>query len=97
MQAIHQMHRDALPSCPADVECLGSSPRCPVQGLYSKSRFISMQGHPEYNAEIAGELMDLRRGILLSEETFGDGKSRVQNPHDGEMIAATFLRFLLDD
>lgn len=90
------MHRDVVPRYPSSVEKLGHSDRCDVQGFYVKNRVISLQGHPEYNARIAGELLDLRRGSVLDEATYQDGKTRANNPHDGVAVAVGFLRFLLE-
>ncbi|KAF2272255.1 class I glutamine amidotransferase-like protein [Westerdykella ornata] len=94
--ALHQMHRDAVPRYPSSVEKLGHSDRCDVQGIYVKNRVITVQGHPEYTAKIASEFLDRRRGSLLDEATYQDGKNRVNNPHDGVTVGASFLKFLLE-
>lgn len=91
------MHRDFVPTCPPGVESLGRSSRCEVQGLYAKGRLISLQGHPEFTGKLVDELLELRRGTVLSEYIYQDGKQRAFDHHDGTPIAATFLRFLLDD
>jgi len=90
------MHRDMLPACPANVELLGWSERCPVQVMYQKGRLLSMQGHPEYHTSIADELLERRGPIVFGEETYNDAKSRVYLPHDGAVIAAIMLEFLLE-
>jgi len=91
------MHRDVVPKYPSSVEQLGHSERCNVQGIYVKDRVISLQGHPEYDAKIGGEFLERRRGSLLDETTYQDGKRRLYKPHDGVAVAAGFLRFLLAD
>ncbi|KAF7563695.1 hypothetical protein G7046_g482 [Stylonectria norvegica] len=95
--ALHQMHRDILPQYPPSVEKLGHSDRCQVQGIYVKNRVISLQGHPEYTAKFASDLLDRRRGSVLDEKTYQDGKNRVNNPHDGVTVGAAFLKFLLEE
>jgi len=90
------MHRDMLPACPANVELLGWSERCPVQVMYQKGRLLSMQGHPEYHTSIADELLERRGPIVFGEETYNEAKSRVHLPHDGAVIAAIMLEFLLE-
>ncbi|RAL06828.1 uncharacterized protein BO97DRAFT_357911, partial [Aspergillus homomorphus CBS 101889] len=92
--AIHHMHHDALPHYPVNADCLESSAGCLVQGLYSKNRLISLQEPPEYSASIIGELLDPRRGVVLTHETFYDGRIPVDQPHDGEMIAARLLSLI---
>ncbi|EME46923.1 hypothetical protein DOTSEDRAFT_87332 [Dothistroma septosporum NZE10] len=95
--AIHEMHRDGLPRCPTGVESIGSSPLCLVQGLYCRKRVFSLQGHPEFTGTIAEELLDLRRGTVLSDVAVEDGKRRVHERHDGVKVAAAFLKFLLEE
>ncbi|KAJ5775633.1 uncharacterized protein N7511_000644 [Penicillium nucicola] len=94
--AIHQMHRDMLPVCPANVELLGWSERCPVQGMYQKGRLLSMQGHPEYHGSIADELLERRGPMVFGKEIYDEAKSRVDLPHNGVAIAARMLEFLLE-
>jgi GMP synthase-like glutamine amidotransferase len=89
------MHRDVVPHYPQSVEKLGYSELCDVQGIYVKHRVITLQGHPEYNEKIAGILLDRRRGTLMDDETYQDGKKRVNNPHDGVAVGVGFLKFLL--
>lgn len=80
------------------IEPLGHSPACEVQGMYCKNRLISVQGHPEFNQEIVTELLEARheQGVF-GDELYKDGMERVGNHHDGVVVAAAFLRFLLED
>ncbi|KAI9709600.1 MAG: hypothetical protein M1828_002408 [Chrysothrix sp. TS-e1954] len=96
--SIHQMHRDVVKSYPPGVEELGSSPRCDVQGMYAKNRLMTVQGHPEFNEQIMRELLESRhfQGIF-DDKLYDDAMSRVANHHDGVIVGAAFLRFLLDD
>ncbi|QIW98944.1 hypothetical protein AMS68_004462 [Peltaster fructicola] len=55
---IHQMHRDIVYTLPPSVESLGRSPVCEVQGMYARKRLITVQGHPEFTAEIVDELIE---------------------------------------
>jgi GMP synthase-like glutamine amidotransferase len=92
------MHRDIVFSYPEGVEKLGASPRCLVQGMYKKDRFISVQGHPEFNEGIMIELVKTRnkQGIFADEQA-RDALERSGKYHDGVNIAKAFLRFLLED
>ena len=92
------MHKDIVYAYPESVEALGSSPKCDVQGMYSKGRLITVQGHPEFNQEIVTELLETRheQKIFKDDKIFEDAMSRVGNKQDGPMIAGAFIKFLLD-
>ncbi|RMZ72553.1 class I glutamine amidotransferase [Pyrenophora seminiperda CCB06] len=93
-----QMHTDVVFEYPANVEKLGGSPRCLVQGMYQKGKLISVQGHPEFTEPIVSYLVKMRAGQgIFSEEQAKDALERVGNPHDGLVIAKAFLRFLLEE
>lgn len=98
IKAIHQMHRDIVFEYPPDVDKLGGSPRCLVQGMYKKGKLISVQGHPEFNEGIVTHLVKMRneQGIFEDEQA-RDALERVGKHHDGVVIAKAFLRFLLEE
>jgi GMP synthase-like glutamine amidotransferase len=92
------MHKDIVFEYPKDVEKLGASPRCLVQGMYKKDKFISVQGHPEFNEDIMVELVKTRnkQGIFEDEQA-RDALERSGKHHDGVVIAKAFLGFLLEE
>ena len=92
------MHRDIIYNYPSEVEQLGGSDLCHVQGMYAKGRLISVQGHPEFNGDIVAELLERRHnmGIFTTEE-YHEAMARATNHHDGQKVAAAFIRFLLED
>lgn len=97
-QAIHQMHRDIVYVYPDTVEKLGHSERCEVQGMYTKARLITVQGHPEFNGDIVTELLNRRHDQgIFDDVMFEDGISRVQKHHDGVAVGAAFIKFMLED
>ena len=92
------MHRDIVFEYPEGVEKLGASPRCLVQGMYVKGKFITVQGHPEFSQEIVTEIATTRHGQgVFNDLQYEDAMNRVGNHHDGVAIAKGFLRFLLED
>ncbi|KAI7196624.1 class I glutamine amidotransferase-like protein [Hortaea werneckii] len=96
--AIHQMHQDTVFAYPSSVEPLGHSPRCQVQGMYSKHRLITVQGHPEFNGDIVSELLERRRESgVFNDHMYNDGMSRVRNHHDGVAVGAAFIRFMMEE
>jgi GMP synthase-like glutamine amidotransferase len=92
------MHQDIIYAYPQNVIPLGSSPRCEVQGMYSRGRLVTIQGHPEFTDEIVTEIIKSRAQLgILGKEQAQDALARVGNHHDGIAIGAAFLRFLLED
>jgi GMP synthase-like glutamine amidotransferase len=92
------MHRDIVFNAPLDG-CLNiaESPRCGIQGLYFPQRVLSVQGHPEYNEGIMSCLLKARHDNgIFDDELYNDGLSRVDNFHDGRLIARVMAKFMLD-
>lgn len=97
VQKIQQMHRDIVHYYPPNVIPLGSSPSCAVQGMYLPGRFITVQGHPEFNEEIVSEIVKSRKeNGVFSEEQYQDAINRAGLEHDGVAIGVACLRFLLE-
>lgn len=92
------MHRDIVHEYPEGAEKLAASPRCLVQGMYVKGKYITVQGHPEFNQQIVSEILKNRneQGIF-NDEQYNEAMIRVANRHDGVAVAKGFLRFLLED
>lgn len=89
------MHRDIVQELPKGVELLGTSPICEIQGMYSAKRLISVQGHPEFTGKIVQEILEARHDQkIFSDELFADAEQRVNNTHDGVLIATGFLKFM---
>ncbi len=90
------MHRDIVSAYPPDIIPLGDSPICQVQGMFLPGRFITVQGHPEFNDEITVEVVILRgaQGIFTKEQT-EDGLSRAGRPHDGVAVGMAFLKLMI--
>jgi GMP synthase-like glutamine amidotransferase len=92
------MHRDVVHEYPKGAEKLGGSPRCLVQGMYAKGKYITVQGHPEFTKDIVSELVTARHSQgIFNDEQYRDAMDRVGNHHDGVAVAKGFLRFLLED
>jgi GMP synthase-like glutamine amidotransferase len=92
------MHRDIVFEYPEGVEKLGASPRCLVQGMYLKGKYITVQGHPEFNDFIMTQIVTTRHSQgIFNDEQSRDALERAGKQHDGVVIAKAFLRFLLED
>ncbi|KAF8464160.1 class I glutamine amidotransferase-like protein [Kalaharituber pfeilii] len=94
---LQHMHRDIIKvdNLPNDIDNLAYTDTCKIQGMYKQGRFISVQGHPEFTAEIVKEILDARRKLgIFTEEEYNEAMGRVKSPHDGLAVGAAFLRFL---
>lgn len=91
------MHRDMIYDQPEGVEELAYTDKCSVHAMYVPKRFITVQGHPEFNEEIVKELVQTRREAgIFGEDEFKDAMDRVDKYHDGVVVAQTFLKFALE-
>lgn len=91
------MHRDIVFEYPEGVEALAYTDKCAVQGMYVPKRFITVQGHPEFNEEIVREVLETRhKQGIFDDEAFNDAIGRVDKYQDGVVVAAAFLKFLLE-
>jgi GMP synthase-like glutamine amidotransferase len=92
------MHKDIVYNLPEGTELLGYTPKCEVQGFYSRRRVITVQGHPEFTGKIVTEIVTARHSQgIFDDEMYQDAIARVHNDHDGVAISRAFLQFLLDD
>jgi GMP synthase-like glutamine amidotransferase len=92
------MHRDIVFEYPEGVEELGWSPKCSVQGMYLKGKFITVQGHPEFTGPMETEIINFRHSQgIFDDALFEDGMKRVNNLQDGVTVSSAFLRFLMED
>lgn len=92
------MHRDIVFHHPPGVEPLAHTPVCAVQGMYVPQRLIAVQGHPEFNGEITAMISEARyaQGIFAQKD-YDDAMGRVYGKHDGDAVAAAFVRFMLEE
>ena len=63
--------------------------------MYAPKRFISVQGHPEFSGPLVRMILEARHmaGIIPT-PLFEDAIRRVDDEHDGELIAEVFLNFV---
>lgn len=89
------MHRDIVLEIPMGTENIGSTLTCKIQGLYSQRRLITLQGHPEFTSEIVREILEIRKkGGIFTREIFTEMIGRVDDKHDGMVVARAFLKFM---
>ncbi|KAI5795528.1 class I glutamine amidotransferase-like protein [Geopyxis carbonaria] len=92
---IFQMHKDIVSALPSGASNLGSTDKCMIQGMYEPGRYISIQGHPEFTGEIVREILTLRHSTgIFTDEEYKDMIGRVDDEHDGVLVAKGFLSFV---
>jgi GMP synthase-like glutamine amidotransferase len=88
------MNRDVVQQSPAAVEQIAWRAVNPNHGMYSPKKVLTVQGHPEFNPEIEGELLKMRleQGII-PQDKYDDAMTRLNNPTDGDVVARAILKF----
>ncbi|KFZ22943.1 hypothetical protein V502_02579 [Pseudogymnoascus sp. VKM F-4520 (FW-2644)] len=95
--SLHQMHKDAVLEVPKGLVNLGSSPSCPIQGLYKKGSILSFQAHPEFDEFTMSQIIQTRHvQNVFDDAMFNDGMAKVGKPHGGALVASAIWQFLLD-
>jgi GMP synthase-like glutamine amidotransferase len=89
-------HQDQVVEPPPGAQLLASSEFCQYAMLAVGERVLSVQAHPEFSADYAGSLYEIRR------ERFGDaltdrGIASVNEHNDGAVFARWALRFFIDE
>ncbi|KAJ3087519.1 hypothetical protein HK102_010887 [Quaeritorhiza haematococci] len=93
---INSMHQDIVTVVPPDMEVLASSDKCAVQSMFLKNRILTIQGHPEFTAEIVNALVNMRlaRGIFLAEFA-ADVKAKMDLQLDNAFFTEKMLSFFV--
>lgn len=95
---IHAVHQDQVTTPPPSAEVVMSHPDCAcaamVFGDPAQPHAISIQPHPEFGDEFAGELIELRRGNAFPEADASAALSDIGAKLDRDWAAGWFLNFL---
>ncbi|KAK9234633.1 class I glutamine amidotransferase-like protein [Lipomyces kononenkoae] len=92
---LQQMHRDHVAVPPPGMHVFATSEMSPVQGLYEEGKVLTLQGHPEFNEEVARSLVEtvIARG-MLSDAEGKNALDRVVVPNHGNDVGRAVVRFL---
>ena len=89
------MHRDIVRTFPEDAIPLGSNKNCAVQAMYLPGKYITVQGHPEFNEEIIMEILERRHDAgIFPDGVYDSGIERAMLDHDGVTVGKAFLKFI---
>ena len=95
--AIHAWHQDQVVELPPSAEVFLSADDCPYAGLYYGETMLSVQAHPEIEADYEEALMEMFSGKLLPEHIAQDGLESLRGGTgpDTQVLADWFADFLL--
>ncbi|MDQ8028260.1 MAG: type 1 glutamine amidotransferase [Brevundimonas sp.] len=91
--AIPVSHQDQVVAIPAEARVLLRSDFTPHAGLIWGEDAISFQGHPEFVADYAQSLLDIRRETY-GESLYRQASASLDRRHDGAVIAQWMLQFV---
>lgn len=92
--ALLSSHQDQVVELPEAAEVYMSNDFCPVAGFTIGAQVITVQGHPEFAKEYAGELMHMRREVL-GEATYQQGIASLSEATGEKVMARWLLEFLV--
>jgi GMP synthase-like glutamine amidotransferase len=93
--AISCSHQDQVIEAPASARTIMSSPFTPHAGLlYANGATLSVQPHPEFDADFAYELCEARAGIA-PDSVVATAKASLAEPLDSARLGRAITRFLL--
>jgi len=88
-------HQDQVVELPEDATVLASSAFTPYAALeYPERRAISFQGHPEFSADYATALIDLRRGTRYPQDLADAAVASLKRNNDSQRVAGWVRAFL---
>ncbi len=86
-------HQDQVVQLPPQAELLAGSEFCPHAVVQIDQHILTFQGHPEFVADYAREIMTSRREII-GEATYRQGMASLAGVSQGERVARWILNFL---
>jgi GMP synthase-like glutamine amidotransferase len=93
--AIVCSHQDQVVEAPAGARTILSSAFTPHAGLlYENGTTLSVQPHPEFDAEFGSVLCELRAGIA-PDHVVADAKASLAQPLDRARLGSAITRFLV--
>jgi GMP synthase-like glutamine amidotransferase len=93
--AIPCSHQDQVIEAPAMARTIMSSPFTPHAGLlYANGATLTVQPHPEFDADFAYELCEARSGIA-PDSVVATAKASLAEPLDCERLGSAITRFLM--
>lgn len=87
-------HRDQVLELPAGAEVWSTADYCPIAGMRVGGRAWTVQGHPEFTADVGAVLYEGRRAALGDAEVDEAKRSLATTPLSNDAVATTIVRFV---
>ncbi|KAJ3016188.1 hypothetical protein HKX48_004171 [Thoreauomyces humboldtii] len=90
------MHQDHVSIPPTGFKVLSSTVTCPIQMMIKEDRYLTIQGHPEFTANVVREIVKARQASkVFSTEAAEAALAAVDNPVDNVWFGEKFLGFMV--
>lgn len=91
--AIQAFHQDQVVAVPDAAEVVASSDFCPIAALQYGSQALSVQAHPEFQADYTRELLQFRRDLVGADRA-DLALRHIEDPLDCDFVAKWFVGLL---
>jgi GMP synthase-like glutamine amidotransferase len=93
--AIYAYHQDQVVKCPASAQVFLSSEFCPFAGLNYGDSIISVQAHPEFEADFENFLLETFGGSVVPAAVTARAQATMSGSADTRLLASWFANFFL--
>ncbi len=86
------MHQDQVIKLPDSAVAFSGDEFCPFSAFYIGEHILSMQGHPEFSADFAQDLIALR-SHNIGQKKVNIALESLSKPHDGPIVGQWIVNF----
>lgn len=86
-------HQDQVYKLPENARLMASSEFCPIAAFQVDEHFLALQGHPEFSAQYANALLDLRAD-QIGVDRVAEARKTLEKPVEKQAVANWIVNFL---
>ncbi len=90
---LNAWHQDQVTELPAGARVIGSSAFCQNAAMVIDDRILTIQPHPEFDAEIIGRILELRGRGVVPDPLLDDAAQLLDKPTDAAAFADRMAQF----
>jgi GMP synthase-like glutamine amidotransferase len=87
------VHQDQVTKAPEGARIFASNSFCPIAAYTIGDHVLSIQGHPEFTAEVVSGIIDFRADILDA-EVGDEAMQTLDLPPDNQKMGRAITRFI---